>query len=163
MNGKKYLKDRTVCKVYYNMNRRKNKNQRPKIINTIQKKPIIKNNFENKSCHRQWIVGKSGYGKSYLLNYIPLKKQGPIFVITKSPNQNPNIKAQVTDEIQPSESFENNTVVFDEMLLSNQESKIDLFFTPGRHQNIDINFVSQTYLQTPKNAICNNFKIFFFI
>ena len=150
MNGKNYLKDRTVCKVYSNMNRRKNKYQRPKIINTTHKNPIIKNNFENKTCQRQWIVGKSGYGKSYLMNYVLLKKQGPIFIITKSPNLNPNIKAQITDEIEQLENYENNTVVFDKMMLSKQESNIDLFFTPGRHQNIDKNYIPRICFQTPK-------------
>ena len=87
------------------------------------------------------------------MNYILLKKQGPIFIITKSPNHNPNIKAPITDEIQPLENYENNTVVFDEMLLSKQESNIDLFFTQGRHQKIDMYYISQSYFQTTKNNI----------
>ena len=69
----KYLKDRTVCKTCYSMNRRKNKFQQPKLKNTIHKKPIIKNNFQNKTCHRQFIIGNLGYGISYLLNYNLLK------------------------------------------------------------------------------------------
>ena len=71
----KYLKDRTVCKTCYSMNGRKNKYQQLKLKNTIHKKQIIKNNFQNKTCHRQFIVGNSGYGISYLLNYILLKKK----------------------------------------------------------------------------------------
>ena len=51
----------------------------------------------------------------------------------KSLNQYPNIKAQASDEIQALENYENSTVVFDDMLLSKQESNIDLFFTGGRH------------------------------
>ena len=35
-------------------------------------------------------------------------------------------------------NYENSVVVFDEMVLSKQESKIDLFSTRGRHINIDI-------------------------
>ena len=79
------------------------------------------------------------------MNLILHQKQEPIFIITKSLNQYPNIKAQTSDEIQPLERYENSTVVFDDMLLSKQESTIDLFFTRGRHNNIDFYFVSQSY------------------
>ena len=61
------------------------------------------------------------------MNYIPLQKQGPIFIITKSPNLYRNIKAQITEEIQPLENYENNTVVFDEMLLSKKKAILIYF------------------------------------
>ena len=101
-----YLKNRTFCKSCYNKNR-KNKNQQPKVDYTTHKKPIIKKSIENKTCHRHLIVGSSGYRKSYLMNYIRLGKQGPIFILTKSLNQYPNIKAQLSDEIQPLENYGN--------------------------------------------------------
>ena len=41
------------------------------------------------------------------MNYILLQKQEPIFTITKSLYQYPNIKAQTSDEIQPLENYEN--------------------------------------------------------
>ena len=88
--------------------------------------------------------------------YIPLQKQDPIYLITKSLNQYPNIKAQRSDEIQTLENYENITVVFDVMLLSKQESDIDLFFTRGRHSNIDVYYISQSYFILPKNIIRNN-------
>ena len=62
------------------------------------------------------------------MNHILFQKQEPILIITKSSNQYPNIKAQTSDEIEPLEHYENSTVVFDDMLLSKQESNIDLFF-----------------------------------
>ena len=74
------MKDRTNCKSCYNINRRKNKNQQLKNDNTIHKKPIIKNHFESKTCHRHLIVGSSGHGRSYLMNYVLLKKQAPNFL-----------------------------------------------------------------------------------
>ena len=49
------------------MKRRKNKNQQPKIDNTIHKKSIIRNDFDNKTCHRHLIVRSSGHGKTYLM------------------------------------------------------------------------------------------------
>ena len=72
-------------------------------------------------------------GKIYLMNHILLQKQEPIFIITKSLNQYRKIKAQSSHENHPLEHYENSTVVFDDMLLSEQESNIDLLFTRGRH------------------------------
>ena len=71
-------------------------------------------------------------------------------------NQYPNIKAQTSDGIQPLNDYENSTVVFDDIILSKQESKIDLFFTRGGHNNIDIYYISQSYFHLPKNTIRNN-------
>ena len=42
------------------------------------------------------------------------------------------------------------------MLLSKQESIINLFITRGRHNNIDIYYISQRYFHLPKNTIRNN-------
>ena len=77
-------------------------------------------------------------------------------MITKSPNQNPNNKGQVSDEIQLLESYENNIVVFEIVLLSKQESNINLFFTRGPHKNIDIFYISPSYFHVPKNTIRKN-------
>ena len=48
IDEKNYLKDRTDCKNGYIMNRRKNKNQQPKIDNTIHKEPIKKTTLKTK-------------------------------------------------------------------------------------------------------------------
>ena len=72
------------------------------------------------------------------MNYILLEKQKPIFIIIKSLNQNSNTKAQTSEEFQPIEKYENSIVVFHDMLLSKQESNIDLFFTRGKHQKFDV-------------------------
>ena len=53
----------------------------------------------------------------------------------------------------------NSTIVFDDMLLSKQESSIDLFFTRCRHQNIDIYYISQSCFHLPKKTIRNNSNI----
>ena len=58
------------------------------------------------------------------MNYILLKKQELLFIITKSLNQYPNTKAQTSGEFQPIENYGNNIVVFDDMLLSKQEKNI---------------------------------------
>ena len=91
-----------------------------------------------------------------LIEYIVHQKQEPIFIYIKSLNLYPYIKTQTTDEIQPLEKYENSSVVFDDMLLSKQESNIDLFFTRGRQQNIAIYYISQSYFHLPINTIFNN-------
>ena len=174
INENNYMKDRTVCKSCYNKNRRKNnnktliQNQQPKsddkkkrkVVNSvnntndIKKKTKVVASVNNNN--RTLIIGLSNCGKTYLMNHILLQKQEPIFIITKSINQYPNIKAQTTDEIEPLEFYENGIVVFDDMLLSKQESNIDLFLTRGRHNNIDIYYISQSYFHLPKNTIRNN-------
>ena len=151
-----YLKDRTVCKSCYNKNRRKNDDKKKtKLVNSVKNKKKVDDSVNNRTL----IIGFSNCGKTYLMNHILFQKQEPIFIITKSLNQYPKIKAQTSDEIQPLENYENSTVVFDDMLLSKQESNIDLFFTRGRHNNIDIYYISQSYFHLPKNTIRNNSNI----
>ena len=155
-----YLKDRIVCKNCCNKNRRKNnsnittQSEQPKSDNDEKKRKVV-----DSVNNRTLIIGFSNCGKTYLMNHILSQKQEPIFIITKSLNQYPNIKAQTSDEIQPLKNYENSTVVFDDLLLSKQESNIDLFFTRGRHNNIDIYYISQSYSHLPKNTIRNNSNI----
>ena len=124
-----------------------------------KKKRKVVDSMNNKN--RNLIIGFSNCGKTYLMNDILLRKQEPIFRITKSLNQYFIIKAQTSDEIQPRNEYESSTVAFDDMLLSKQESNIDLFFTRGGHNIIDIYYISQTYFPLPKNTIRNNSNIFF--
>ena len=109
--------------------------------------------------NRSLIIGFSNCGKTYLTNHILHQRKEPIFLITKSLNQYSNIKAQISDEIELLEHHENNTVVFGDMLLSKQESNIDLFLTRGCHNNIDFYYISQSYFHLPKNTIRNNSNI----
>ena len=61
------------------------------------------------------------------MKYKLLQKHEPIFIILKLLNQDPKVRAKTPDEIQPSESYENSSVVFDGILLPKQENNIDLF------------------------------------
>ena len=157
-----YLKNRSVCRSCYNKNRRKNNNntliqsEQPKSDNDKKKRKVV-NSVNNTNINkkkrklfesvnnRTLIIGFSNCGKTYLMNHILHQRQEPIFLFTKSLNQYPNIKAQTSDEIEPLENYENSTVVFGVMLLSKEESIIDLSFTRGRHQNIDLNYISQSF------------------
>ena len=175
-----YLKDRTVCKKFFDENRRNNnnsniliQNQQPtsddqkkrKVVNSMnytnnnKKKTKVVDSVKNNN-NRTFIVRFSNCGKTYPMNHILFQKQEPVFIIAKSINQYPKIKAQTSDEIHPSEHYENSTVVFDDTLLSTQESNIDLFFIRGRPKNIDIYYTSQSYFLLPKITIRNNSNIF---
>ena len=68
--------------------------------------------------------------------------QAPILMTTKSINSYPKIKVETSDEIQTSEIYGNRTVLFDDMLLSEQESNINLFFTRARNNKIDKYYIS---------------------
>ena len=166
-----YKNDRNICKNCYNINGKKyknNKKQKIQVINSVintnnytKKKEVVDSVHNN--YNRTLIIGFSNCGKTSLMNRFMFRKQELIFIITKSLNQYPNIKAQTSDEIQPLEKYGNSTVVSDDMLLSKQESNIDLFFTRGRHKNTGIYYISQSYFHLPKNTIGNksNINIFF--
>ena len=61
------------------------------------------------------------------MEYILLQNQEIFCIITKSLSQHSIIEAQTSDEIKPLEIFENNTVAFDDMLLSKEARNIDVF------------------------------------
>ena len=164
--------DRNTCENSYNIKRKKyNINTFAKIDNNKEKIQVF-NSVNNASINkkkrkvvdfminRTLIIGFSDCGKSCLMNHFLRQKQQPIFKITKSLYQYPKIKAQRSDQIQPIENYENSTVVFDDILLSTQESKIDLFFTRGRHNINDKHYMSQSYFHLPKNTIRKNSIIF---
>ena len=140
-----YKRERTICKSYYNKKKRKSNAK----TNLLQNK-LSKIDNVSKSKNRTLNIGFSNCGKIYLLKYILFQKQKPIHIITKSLNQYLNIKAPTWDEIQPLENYENSVVVFDDTLLSKQESNIDLFFTTSRHKNIDFYFISQNFFSSAK-------------
>ena len=93
------------------------------------------------------------------MNHFLHQKQEPVFIITISLYQYLNIKAQTSEEFQPLDNCENSFVVFDDTLLSKQESNIDLFITRGLHNNIDFYYISQSCFHLPKNTIRNNSNI----
>ena len=109
-------------------------------IKNNKKKEKFVDSVNNKK--KTLIFSFSNCGKTYLMKYILFRKQEPGFIITKSLNHYPKIKAQTSDKIEPLENYENSTVVFNNMLPSKQGGNIDLFFTQGRHNNIDIYYIS---------------------
>ena len=149
-----YKKNRTVCKDCYNKKKRKNK------ITISHQQPIIENgNFNNKN--RTLLVGPSFSGKTYLmLKILSRMIDRDIYIINKSPPEqytNSKIKIkEISDEIKPLNEYENGIIVLDDVLGSSNSRFIDQFFIRGRHNNLDIYYLSQSYFDLPKRTIRNN-------
>ena len=92
-----------------------------------------------------------------ILSRIP---NGDIYVITKTPPEqyyNSKIKIkEFSEEIKPQSEYENAIIVFDDILGSSNSRYKDQFLIRGRHNNLDIYFVSQSYFDLPKRTIGNN-------
>ena len=151
-----YKKDRTVCRDCYNKKKRKN-NLVPNEITTSYQQPKIENNNNNPTL----IVGPSFLGKTYLmLKILSRMPDRDIYIINKSPPEqytNSKIKInEIGDEIKPLNEYENGIIVFDDTLGSSNSRFIDQFFIRGRHNNLDIYYLSQYYFDLPKRTIRNN-------
>ena len=144
-------KDRTVCKSCYNKKKRKNKLiQQPKIENG--------NDINN---NRTLLVGSTFAGETYLmLKILSRMIDRDIYIITKSPPEqytNSKIKIkEISDETKPLNEYENGIIVFDDVLGSTNSRFIDQFFIRGRHNNLDIYYLSQSFFDLPKRTIRNN-------
>ena len=127
-----------------------------------------KNNQIENNCNRTLIVGPSFCGKTHLLlNKLQLIRLDDntrkIHIITRSPEQYNKIEIEdvsVEDDLgdKSIQDFKNCCVVFDDMLDSNQKL-IDPFFTRGRHNELDVYYLSQSYFDLPKRTIRNNSNI----
>ena len=112
--------------------------------------------MKNSTNKRTLITGFSSCGKTFLMNNISSQKQSEFHIITKSKNQNPLLYKNISDEIQPLNEIENTSVVFDDMLLTKQESNIDMFLTRGRRNNSDKCYISQSFFHMPKKTFHKN-------
>ena len=124
-------------------------------------------NIDN-NCNRTLIVGPSFCGKTHLLlNKLQLirlfDKEKQIHIITRSPGQYTNTEREVISvdedlEDRTIQDFPNCCFVFDDMLDTSQKL-IDPFFTRGRHNDLDVYYLSQSYFDLPKRTIRNNSNI----
>ena len=159
-----YLKHRTICKKCHNENRRKNNNSLPPNIENVNNKKKLKINSSNNNNdivstyenHRHTIIGPSNVGKTfYMLKILEkIDKKRSIHIITRSPNQYPNYKT--SNEIKPINKYKGSIVIFDDMLGAKNCSQIDEFFTRGRHEDLDVYYISQSYFALPRQSIRNN-------
>ena len=156
-----YKKDRTVCKTCYNESKRKNNIDTlpTKKINTSYQQPNVENvnnkvsNYENRA---KVVIGPRNVGKNYYMLKVleKIDNQRPILIITRSPNQYPNYKT--TTEIKPINTYKGSVVIFDDMLGAKNSSQIDEFFKRGRHEDLDVYYISQSYFGLPRQSIRNN-------
>ena len=124
--------------------------------NTIIKIEINNTNDSTLENHRHVVIGPSNVGKTFYMLKI-LEKMGnkrPIHIITRSPNQYPNYKT--SNEIEPINKYKGSVVIFDDMLGARNCSEIDEFFTRGRHENLNVYYISQSYFVLPRQSIRNN-------
>ena len=140
--------------------KRKKNNLIQNEITTSHQQPKIehdKNNYNNRTL----LVGPSFSGKTYLmLKILSRIPDRDIYIITKSPTEqynNSKIKIkEIGDEIKPLNEYENGIIVFYDILGSSNSKFIDQFFIRGRHNNLDIYYLSQSYFDLPKRTIRNN-------
>ena len=163
-----YKKDRTVavCKTCYNKNKRKNNNiiLTPNDLKTTSNKTVKKkknklkagSNIENVNNgnndivstyekRANVIIGPRNVEKTYYM-LKAIEKKGnkrPIHIITRSPNQYPNYKTK--NEIKTKNKYKGSVVVFDDMLGAKNSSQLDDIFTRGRHEDLDVYYISQSY------------------
>ena len=162
-----YKKDRTICKTCYNINKRKNNinTSPPNKNNTSYQQPNIENVINNKDnnpnlstyeSRANVVIGPRNVGKTYYMLKV-LEKIGDkrsINIITRSPNQYPNYKT--SNEIKPINKYKGSVVVFDDMLGAKNSSQIDEFYTRGRHEDLDVYNISQSYFALPRQSIRKN-------
>ena len=106
--------------------------------------------------HAYVIIGPRNVRKTYYMLKV-LQKIGnkrPIHIITRSPNQYPDYKT--SNEIKPINKYKGSVVIFDDMLGAKNSSQIDEFFTRGRHEDLDVYYISQSYFALPRQSIRNN-------
>ena len=77
----------------------------------------------------------------------------PTHIITISPNQYPNTKT--SNEIKPINKYKGSVVIFDGLLGARSSSQIDEFLTRGRHEDLDVYYISQSYFALPRQSIRN--------
>ena len=102
------------------------------------------------------VIGPRSVGKTYYMLKI-LEKIGNkrlIHIITRSPNQYPYYKT--SNENKPINKYKGSVVLFDDMLGARNSSQIDEFFTRGRHEDLDVCYISQSYFALPRQSIRNN-------
>ena len=78
----------------------------------------------------------------------------PIRIITQSPNQYPNYAT--SNENKPKNKYKGSVVIFGDMLGARNSSQIDNFFTRGRHEGLEVRYISQSYFALPRQSVRNN-------
>ena len=81
----------------------------------------------------------------------------PTHIITRTPNQHPNYKT--SNEIIPINKYKGSVRVFDDILGAGNSSQLDEFYTRGRHKDLIVSYVSQSFFDLPRRSNRNNSDI----
>ena len=103
-----------------------------------------------------FLMAQQNVGKSFYILKIQEKtgEKRPIYKLTRSPNQNPNYKT--SKEIKRINKYKRSVVIFDDMLGTRNCSQKDEFSTRGRHDDLDVYFISQSFFALPRQSIRTN-------
>ena len=142
-----YKKDRAICKDY-RIGKKKRK------CNNISETFLVTIVRKNK---RTLLVRPRFSGETYfmlkILSRVPVRD---IHMITKSPpGQYPNSRSKIeefSEEFKPLNEDENAILVFDVFLSTSENKYTHQFFIRGRHFNLDIYYLPQTYFDLPKRS-----------
>ena len=150
-----YKKDRTICKSCYNINKRKNNVNflPPNKNNTSYQQPNFENVDKNKDnkpnlstyeSRANVVIGPRNVGKTYYMLQVleKISDKRSINITTRSPNQYPNYKTST--QIKPINKYKGSVVIFDDVLRARNISQTDEFFTRGRHEDLDVYYISQS-------------------
>ena len=106
--------------------------------------------------HAFVVIGPINVGKTYYMLKM-LKKIGhqrQIHIIVRSPNQYPYYKT--SNETKPINKYKGSVGFFDDMLGARNNFQKDEFFTRGKHEDLGIYYISQSYFALPTQSIRNN-------
>ena len=73
-----------------------------------------------------------------------IANQRPIPIIGRSPNQYPNYKT--SNEYKPINKYKSSVVITDNILGVQNKSQTNVFYTSGRHEDLEVYYISQSYL-----------------
>ena len=138
---------------------RKNCKICPKIIRNKNEETLTKHVYEDNftKTERTFIIDRSGCEKTFLkLSLLKDKNPDVVFIICKTDNQYLSKYYHQSGETLPLDDYDDKTIVFDDMLGSNEAKEIGAFFTRCRYQILDIYYISQSWYELPKNNIRNN-------
>ena len=98
-----------------------------------------------------------------MLSLLKDKNPDDVYIICKTDNPYPSKYHNQSSEILHLEDYGDKTIVFHDMLGSKEAKDTNAFFTRGRHQNLDIYYIFQSWYELPKNTIrtnCSRFMLF---
>ena len=78
----------------------------------------------------------------------------PIHIITRSPNQYPNLKTSVVNK--PIDKNKGSVVNYDDMLGARDSPQISEFYMRGKNEILDVLYFNQSYFTLPRQSIRNN-------